>query len=468
MRQLSETPLTPGRAGYHKALTRPAHKSAQNRAPRTRIQLADGSSDRRYRERHGHPEPPGNRPGHPPADHLRRRPHRGARRRLAAPAAQEVPGHRPSHRPRAAEGNDVPRRPVQARDGRARRRRTHRRLVGLRGSAPPPHPPRHRRRLQQGRDQARSHHLRADASGLVRRPVPARRHGRQPRPVRPVFPHLPPLLRPDVHRGRRPRTRPALRPRLQRLDGGGVVRPRRERPPDTTAPDPPLGPGVGRRGGPPQRGPRHPRRRLLRDTPAPRPALHPHRRLGPVPRRLRRDRHGHRDAHRLQQPDAVDLGGRAARRRLHDHLRQLLLLDGGLADERQVRTLPGPQGHVRRGPDRLDPLHPGARRRRLGGEPRLGRRRRQGPPPAVRTLHRARLRLLLRRRVRPEEPRLDRRRERPLRDRLPPLRLHLAQVPRGRRGTDGSPGTGRGRADRTGQRDRAARADTGRTVGGPK
>lgn len=45
-------------------------------------------------------------------------------------------------------------------------------------------------------------------------------------------------------------------------------------------------------------------------------------------------------------------------RRLHHHLRQLLLLDGGLADERQVREVPQPQDHVRGGPDRLDPVHP--------------------------------------------------------------------------------------------------------------
>ena len=163
------------------------------------------------------------------------------------------------------------------------------------------------------------------------------------------------------------------------------------------------------RGGAPQRRPRRTRRRLLRDTAAPRTALRPHRRVGPLPRGLRRDRHGHRHAHRVQQPDAVDLRGRPAGRRLHHHLRQLLLLDGGLADERQVRALPEPQGHVRGGPDRLDPVHPRARRRGLGGEPRLGRRRRQGPPAAVRTLHRARLRLLLRRRLRAEEPRRDRR-----------------------------------------------------------
>ena len=97
----------------------------------------------------------------------------------------------------------------------------------------------------------------------------------------------------------------------------------------------------GRRRGPAQRGPRASGR-----SPSPRYPPHlglpsdPHRRLGPVPRRLRRDRHRHRHAHRLQQPDAVHLRRRPARRRLHHHLRQLLLLDGRLADERQVRALP--------------------------------------------------------------------------------------------------------------------------------
>ena len=41
--------------------------------------------------------------------------------------------------------------------------------------------------------------------------------------------------------------------------------------------------------------------------------------------------------------DAVHLGRRAARRRLHHHLRQLLLLDGRLADVRRPRALPEPE-----------------------------------------------------------------------------------------------------------------------------
>ena len=63
-----------------------------------------------------------------------------------------------------------------------------------------------------------------------------------------------------------------------------------------------------------------------------------------------------------------------------------------------------PRAHdrVQRGPDRLDPLRARARRQGVGGQPRVGRRRRQGEAPAVGVLLRARLRLLLRRPARLE------------------------------------------------------------------
>ena len=144
-------------------------------------------------------------------------------------------------------------------------------------------------------------------------------------------------------------------------------------------PHPAVGRGAGRRRGAPQRRPRGARR-----LPSPRSrrtwACRPSTPDDWDPFLAACDETGTVIAMHIGSSSqyAVDLGRRPAGRRLHDHLRQLLLLDGRLADERQVRALPEPQDHVRGGPDRLDPVHPGARRRGLGGEPRLGRRRRQG------------------------------------------------------------------------------------------
>ena len=55
-------------------------------------------------------------------------------------------------------------------------------------------------------------------------------HAGQPRRRVAVVPVVPAVLRPDLHRGEGPRPRPGLHLRLQRLDGGGVVR-RLRRPP---------------------------------------------------------------------------------------------------------------------------------------------------------------------------------------------------------------------------------------------
>ena len=54
---------------------------------------------------------------------------------------------------------------------------------------------------------------------------PARGHGREPPRGLAVLPHLPAVLRPDLHRGRGQGARPPVRQGLQRLDGRGVVRP---------------------------------------------------------------------------------------------------------------------------------------------------------------------------------------------------------------------------------------------------
>ena len=85
---------------------------------------------------------------------------------------------------------------------------------------------------------------------------------------------------------------------------------------------------------------------------------------------------------------------------------------------------------VQRRPDRLDPLRARARRQGVGGQPRLGRRRRQGEAPAVGVLLRAHLRLLLRRPARPAVARERRRRQRHVRDRLPAQRLARGRTPR--------------------------------------
>ena len=74
-----------------------------------------------------------------------------------------------------------------------------------------------------------------------------------------------------------------------------------------------------------------------------------------------------------------------------------------LADVGCVRTLPRSHDRVQRGPDRLDPVRARARRQGVGGQPRVGWRRRQGEAPAVGVLLRARVRLLLRRPARSEE-----------------------------------------------------------------
>ena len=196
----------------------------------------------------------------------------------------------------------------------------------------------------------------------------ARGHGRQPHRGVPVLPHLPPLLRPDLHRGQGQGAGPAVRQGLQRLDGRGVVRPEAEGRliPLTIIPlwDAELAADEVRA----QRRPRRAGRLLQRDPPVPRPALRPRSRplLGPVLRGLRRDRHGRQHAHRLVLQDALDLGRRPAGGGLDPHPHQRHLLDGRLPVLGRARALPRPQAGLRRGPDRLDPLHPASGPTRCG------------------------------------------------------------------------------------------------------
>ena len=70
------------------------------------------------------------------------------------------------------------------------------------------------------------------------------------------------------------------------------------------------------------------------------------------------------------------------------------VLVGGLLVLGGTRPLPDPYVGALRGPDRVDPLHPQARRQGVGGEPQAGPGRRQGaratlhllPPPGLRLL----------------------------------------------------------------------------------
>ena len=143
-------------------------------------------------------------------------------------------------------------------------------------------------------------------------------------------------------------------------------------------------------------------RLLQRDPALPRPALGARSRplLGPVLPGLRRDRHRRQHAHRLVVQDAVHLGRRPAGGGLDPHPLQRHLLDGRLHVLGRAGPLPRPEAGLRRGPDRVDPLHPRAGRQGLGGEPGLGRRGRHRPRAAVDLLPPADLRLLLRRRLR--------------------------------------------------------------------
>ena len=192
-------------------------------------------------------------------------------------------GRAPPHRGRDAHG----RRGVPAPVGR---RRHPRRLLGLRG------PHRHRAPAQPGRgglparrDGRAGRDLRRDASGLLRPEGPPRRHGRELGRGVAVLPHVPALLRADVHRGEGPRPRARVRARVQRLDGRGVVR-RLRRPPDPADHRAAVGRRARRRRDPTQRRARRASRDVLRDPAQPRAALDPLRPLGPVLPRVRRDR----------------------------------------------------------------------------------------------------------------------------------------------------------------------------------
>ena len=113
---------------------------------------------------------------------------------------------------------------------------------------------------------------------------------------------------------------------------------------------------------------------LHRDPAVPRSAVGARRRrlLGPVLPGVRGDRDRRVDAHRVELEDAVDVGRRAAGRRLDAHLHERGDVAHRLPDVRDLRAHPGPPGRVLRGPDRLDPVRARPRRQGLGREPRRG------------------------------------------------------------------------------------------------
>src|ERR1700691_4951552 len=98
-----------------------------------------------------------------------------------------------------------------------------------------------------------------------------------------------------------------------------------------------------------------------------------------------------------------------ARRPVRPGPPQRPLLGGRLPLQRRVRAHPRTQGGLLGGPDRLDPLHLGAGRPGVGGQPRLGRRRRHRAGEALELLQGPRVGLLLRRRPRAQVGRRDRR-----------------------------------------------------------
>ena len=144
--------------------------------------------------------------------------------------------------------------------------------------------------------------------------------------------------------------------------------------------------------------------------------------------RVRGDVHRHLPAHRLGHQDAADVVGRARRGARVADLREQRREPRRLPVLRRARPLPEPQAALRRGADRLDPVHARARRRRVDHAP-VGRRAGALPGAAVHLLLPAGLQLLLQGPDRREDARPGRRRgARLLRDRLPALRQHVAAL----------------------------------------
>ncbi|CAI7979546.1 hypothetical protein FRAHR75_640035 [Frankia sp. Hr75.2] len=201
-----------------------------------------------------------------------------------------------------------------------------------------------------------------------------------------------------------------------------------------------LGPPADGRRDPPDRGQGLARGQILDEPLRSRPAVTAQRPLGPVLGGVSGDRDGRVRAHRVGRYRCGHRTRRPDERR--DHLRGHQDLPDG-DRSRVVTDLPEVQeseGGIVGGRHRLDPVLPRSGGLHLqaaqGMDPPQPRR-----PATERSLPRPRRHLLHRRRLRPGQPRPDERGHDHLGMRLPPLRQHLAALPRGG-------GGGCGRADR--------------------
>ena len=220
-----------------------------------------------------------------------------------------------------------------------------------------------------------------------------------------AVPDLPPLLRPDVLRGRGQGARARVRAGLQRLDGRGVVRAlrRREHP---ALPHPAVGRRARRRGDPAQRRAGragHLLQRAARTT-SKLPTIH----TGywdPLFAGVQRHgvtlcmHIGSSSTNPAASPDAP------RRRRRDAGVQQLDGVARRLAVLRQAHRVPEAEAGVLRGPDRLDPVRARAGRHRLGAPRQLAALEGDDPRAAVDLLLRADLRLLHRRPPRAAVPR---------------------------------------------------------------
>ena len=261
------------------------------------------------------------------------------------------------------------------------------------GSGAPAQASRRRRRLRPRRHDAVADHLRRDAPGLLRAQGPRRRHAHEPR--RGVGVASRRSRASAVRRSSRRATatsgwRACSRTTTGWSTSGAATatahssRSRSSR----------CGTSTRGRRGRAERGTWRARRVLQRDPSAPRAPEHPQRLLGSVLRCVRRARvrcactsarrrrcRRRRSMRRRRRRDAVV--------RQRDGVDERLPLLG------RARALPRAATRVLRGPDRLDPVHPGAGRRRVDGAPRVGRCPRHRARAAVDLLLPPDLRLLL-------------------------------------------------------------------------
>ena len=310
--------------------------------------------------------------------------------------------------------------------------------------------------------------------GSYEREAAARGHGHQPPRGLALLPHLPALLRPDLHRGRGQGARPAVRQGLQRLDGRGVVRPEAERPPIplTLVPlwDAELAAAEVRRNAD-----RGVRAVCFSEIPPflGLPSVHdPDHYWDPFFRAC--DETGtvinmHIGSSSKMPSTSADAPPAVGSTLTHSNATYSMvdfMFSGVLVrfPELKLAYAEGQIGWIPYILERADKVW--EENRGWGGVADIV------PEPPSTYFHRPDLRLLLRRRLRTAERRVDRRRQHHLRVRLPPLRLHLAQHPPDRREADEGPHRRADLQDRPGQRHQALRPRlqvirTGRAPGPP-